>query len=79
MYAKLIDNYLNYPPRVFYEGDQQIVGFTDSFLKERGYKPVVYQAYPDDENEYEEVYTEKEDVIEVRYVLLQRESNILFI
>jgi hypothetical protein len=61
MYAKIVNGYLQPAPREFIENNKRIIGFTDEFLRKRGYKPVVFTDPPSETAM--PVYTETEDNI----------------
>ena len=55
-YGKLIDGQLQYPPLEFHENGMSIVGFTEEFILQHGYKKIV-QSDPPAEEGYEPTYT----------------------
>ena len=65
-YAKLVDGTLSYPPAEFKENGMIIVGFTEYFILQHGYKKIVQLDAPDDEKEYTPIYTET-DVITITW------------
>lgn len=67
MYAKVVDGDLQQAPREFIEDNKNITGFTDDFMRQRGYKPVVFNdppsetdipVYTDNGNEIVQSWTE---------------------
>lgn len=57
-YAKLVDGMLSYPPVEFHENDIIIVGFTEDFILQHGYKKIITSDIPDETKSYQPVYTE---------------------
>lgn len=55
-YGKLIDGQLQYPPLEFHENGMIIVGFTEDFILQHGYKKIV-QTEPPAEDGYTPTYT----------------------
>ena len=66
-YAKLVDGTLSYPPAEFKENGMIIVGFTEDFILQHGYKNIVQSDPPDDEKEYTPIYSETENEIKVSW------------
>ena len=62
-YGKLIDGQLQYPPAEFHENGMSIVGFTEDFILQHGYKKIVQTEPPDNGMEYTPVYAETKDAI----------------
>ena len=62
---KLVNGYPEPAPREFVENGKRIVGFTDDFLRERGYKPVVWSE-PTSETQVDS-YTEDSQNIYQRW------------
>ena len=62
-YGKLVDGNLEYPPAEFHENGMAIVGFTEEFILQHGYKKIVQTEPPDETNPYEPVYTDNGDSI----------------
>ena len=59
-YGKLVDGKLEYPPAEFHENGMSIVGFTEDFILQHGYKKIVQLDIPDETKQYNPVYTETE-------------------
>ena len=55
-YGKLIDGQLQYPPAEFHENGMSIVGFTEDFILQHGYKKIVRSDPPAEEG-YTPTYT----------------------
>ena len=66
-YGKIIDGELQYPPSEFEENGFIIVGFTEDFILQHGYKKIVQTEPPDDGKECIPVYTETKDAITVTW------------
>ena len=62
-YGKLIDGQLQYPPAEFHENGMSIVGFTEDFILQHGYKKIVQSDPSDNGMEYIPVYAETKDAI----------------
>lgn len=62
-YGKIADGNIEYPPAEFKENGMIIVGFTEDFILQHGYKKIVQTEPPDDGKEYIPVYTETKDAI----------------
>lgn len=67
MYAKIENGELKPAPKEFVEDNKNITGFTDVFLRQRGYKPVVF-VQPESEDMIP-VYTETETEIIQSWVM----------
>lgn len=50
MYVRLINGKLEYCPNELLEESKIIIGYTDNFLRKRGYKPLVYSECKEDDN-----------------------------
>lgn len=75
-YGKLVDGALQPAPREFIEDGKRIIGFTDAFLRERGYKPVTYGAYPQDDGEYQPSYTETDAEILQNWIAVESQEPV---
>ena len=62
-YGKVVNGNIEYPPAEFKENGMIIVGFTEDFILQHGYKNIVQSDPPDEEKEYIPVYTETKDAI----------------
>ena len=50
MYVKLINaKKIEYCPNELLEESKRIIGYTDEFLRKRGYKPLIYSDRKEDE------------------------------
>lgn len=63
MYVRLINGKIEYCPSELIEESNLIIGYTDEFLRERGYKPLVYSECKEDEQKYSCRYEDKGDYI----------------
>ena len=66
-YGKVVNGNIEYPPAEFHENGMSIVGFTEDFILQHGYKNIVQSDPPNDEKEYIQVYTETKDAITVTW------------
>ena len=66
-YGKVVNGNIEYPPAEFHENGMTIVGFTEDFILNHGYKKIVQSDPPDDGKEYIPVYTETENDITVSW------------
>ena len=66
-YGKLVNGQIEYPPLEFHENGTNIVGFTEDFILQHGYKKIVQSDPPDDEKEYTPIYSETENEIKVSW------------
>lgn len=66
-YGKVVNGNIEYPPAEFKENGMIIVGFTEDFILQHGYKKIVQSDPPDEEKEYSPVYTEDENTITVSW------------
>ena len=57
-YGKLVNGQIEYPPLEFHENDIIIVGFTEDFILQHGYKKIITSDIPDETKSYQPVYTE---------------------
>lgn len=69
MFGKLIEDRIQYAPRVIVNGDQRIFNPTEEMLVAAGFKPIIYDPEPEVREGYHfyEVYEELEDRIAVHY------------
>ena len=66
-YGKVVNGNIEYPPAEFHENGMSIVGFTEDFILQHGYKNIVQSDPPDDEKEYTPIYSETENEIKVSW------------
>ena len=62
IYAKLDGQRLIYPPAEFVEDKKRVVGFTETYLRAHGYKPLV-ESEPSNDNQID-YYIDHGDYIE---------------
>ena len=62
-YGKVVNGNIEYPPAEFHEDGMSIVGFTEDFLLQHGYKKIVYSDCPEDGTAYDATYTDNGDSI----------------
>ena len=62
-YGKVVNGNIEYPPAEFHENGMSIVGFTEDFILQHGYKNIVQSDPPDNGMEYTPVYAETKDAI----------------
>ncbi len=68
MYVRLIEgNQIEYCPIEIIEKGQRIIGFTDEFLKEQGYKQLVLEPRDMQNENLKLTYEELEDCIVQRW------------
>ena len=66
-YGKVVNGNIEYPPAEFHENGMSIVGFTEDFILQHGYKKIIQSEPPDDEKEYTPIYSETENEIKVSW------------
>jgi hypothetical protein len=63
MYAKIINNKLEYAPKDIYVDNIRIINPNEAILLELGYKPLENIDYPNDGKHYKQSYVENENNI----------------
>ena len=63
-YGKVVNGNIEYPPAEFHENGMSIVGFTEEFILQHGYKKIVQSDPPaEDGTAYDATYTDNGDSI----------------